>query len=118
MQLTCPKCQGAMRQYERSGVHVDQCTECRGIFLDRGELERMIDAETSFQTSAAPAAPVPSGRPQQGYQPQPYQQSGHDQRGHDQRGHGQHGHDQHGYGEHGYGQHKKKKRSFLEDLFD
>ena len=45
MQMTCPKCHGEMRQYERSGVMVDQCTECRGIFLDRGELEKLFDAE-------------------------------------------------------------------------
>ncbi|TDB82197.1 hypothetical protein E1091_18805, partial [Micromonospora fluostatini] len=38
--LTCPKCHGEMRQYERSGVVIDQCGECRGIFLDRGELEK------------------------------------------------------------------------------
>lgn len=43
--LICPKCGGQMRNYERSGVIVDQCTDCRGIFLDRGELERLIDAE-------------------------------------------------------------------------
>lgn len=43
--LTCPKCGGEMRSYERNGVVVDQCTECRGIFLDRGELERLVDAE-------------------------------------------------------------------------
>ena len=36
--LTCPKCHGEMRSYERSGVVIDQCLECRGIFLDRGEL--------------------------------------------------------------------------------
>lgn len=42
--LICPKCGGEMRTYERSGVHLDQCTECRGIFLDRGELEQLIDA--------------------------------------------------------------------------
>ncbi len=48
MDLTCPKCQGAMRTYERSGITVDQCTECRGIFLDRGELDRLIDAENAF----------------------------------------------------------------------
>lgn len=41
--LICPKCRGAMTSYERSGVVVDQCTECRGIFLDRGELERLLD---------------------------------------------------------------------------
>jgi Zn-finger nucleic acid-binding protein len=34
-----------MRTYERNGVVVDQCSECRGIFLDRGELERLVDAE-------------------------------------------------------------------------
>ena len=48
MELTCPKCHGPMRTYERNGVHVDQCTECRGIFLDRGELERLVDAENAY----------------------------------------------------------------------
>jgi Zn-finger nucleic acid-binding protein len=43
--ITCPKCGGEMRTYERNGVVVDQCVECRGIFLDRGELERLVDAE-------------------------------------------------------------------------
>ena len=43
--LTCPKCAGQLRSYERNGVTVDQCTDCRGIFLDRGELERLIEAE-------------------------------------------------------------------------
>jgi Zn-finger nucleic acid-binding protein len=37
-----------MRTYERNGVVVDQCTDCRGVFLDRGELERLVDAESSF----------------------------------------------------------------------
>ena len=48
MELTCPKCHGTMRTYERNGVHVDQCVECRGIFLDRGELDRLIDAENAW----------------------------------------------------------------------
>ena len=48
MELTCPKCHGPMRTYERNGVHVDQCSECRGIFLDRGELDRLIDAENAW----------------------------------------------------------------------
>jgi uncharacterized protein len=34
-----------MRSYERNGVVVDQCTQCKGLFLDRGELERLVDAE-------------------------------------------------------------------------
>lgn len=46
--LVCPKCGGEMRVYERSGMNVDQCTNCRGIFLDRGELERLVDAESTY----------------------------------------------------------------------
>ena len=45
--LSCPKCGSEMHSYERSGVTVDQCTGCRGLFLDRGELEHLIDAENS-----------------------------------------------------------------------
>ena len=37
-----------MRSYERSGLTVDQCTGCRGVFLDRGELERLVDAEGAY----------------------------------------------------------------------
>lgn len=43
--LICPKCRGEMRTYERNGIVIDQCEECRGIFLDRGELEQLLDAE-------------------------------------------------------------------------
>ncbi|MCZ2839447.1 TFIIB-type zinc ribbon-containing protein [Modestobacter sp. VKM Ac-2985] len=57
MDLVCPKCQGTMRTYERNGVHVDQCTDCRGIFLDRGELERLVDAENAWHDGPAAAAP-------------------------------------------------------------
>jgi Zn-finger nucleic acid-binding protein len=52
-QMTCPKCLGPMRQYERGAVIVDQCQECRGIFLDRGELERLTDAENSYHGRTA-----------------------------------------------------------------
>jgi Zn-finger nucleic acid-binding protein len=48
--LICPKCGGEMRSYERNGVVVEQCGECRGIFLDRGELERLADAEGRHYT--------------------------------------------------------------------
>lgn len=57
MELTCPKCRGEMRSYERNGVVVDQCRECRGIFLDRGELETLLDAEASwYRAGRAPAS--------------------------------------------------------------
>jgi hypothetical protein len=61
--MRCPKCAAEMVTYERSGIHVDQCRECRGIFLDRGELERLVDAESAGAgwagPSMNPSAPVP-----------------------------------------------------------
>ena len=96
-----------MRSYERNGVTVDQCTECRGIFLDRGELERLVDAETSWNAAgAAPsAAPPPGGGADLGRVVGEVLQQA--------RG-GKHS----GYGQ-PYGQrHPKRKKSFLEQLFD
>ena len=48
MSLLCPKCHNVMHQYERNGVVVDQCTECKGLFLDRGELEKLVKAENGW----------------------------------------------------------------------
>lgn len=73
MELTCPKCHGSMRTYERNGVHVDQCTECRGIFLDRGELERLVTAENAWhassEASVAPRQPSQGQSYGRGYSP-------------------------------------------------
>jgi uncharacterized protein len=43
-----------MATYERSGVVLDQCRECRGIYLDRGELEHLVDAEGGAWLGPAP----------------------------------------------------------------
>lgn len=56
--LVCPKCQDGMETLERSGVVIEQCNGCRGVFLDRGELERLIDAESQYLASL-PAVTVP-----------------------------------------------------------
>jgi Zn-finger nucleic acid-binding protein len=85
--MTCPKCQGEMRAYERNGVHVDQCSDCRGLFLDRGELERLVEAEGSFYREP-PAAP----------------------RHEEHRGHSEYEY----RGKH----YKKRRKHFLEELFD
>jgi Zn-finger nucleic acid-binding protein len=37
-----------MRTHKRNGVTIEQCRKCHGIFLDRGELEQLIGAESSF----------------------------------------------------------------------
>jgi Zn-finger nucleic acid-binding protein len=65
MALTCPKCAGEMRGYERNGVTIDQCTECRGIFLDRGELDRLVDAEGAYYGKPEPPRREPEYREQQ-----------------------------------------------------
>ena len=48
-----------MRAYERSGITVDHCAECRGIFLDRGELERLLDAEAPLPMLASSESAQP-----------------------------------------------------------
>jgi uncharacterized protein len=97
MDLTCPKCHGTMRQYERNSVTIDQCGDCRGVFLDRGELEKLMDAEARWADSAPVAGPPP-----QQYQPAPPQ--------HYQQGYQQPYRDQY--------HRKHKRKSFLDELFD
>lgn len=46
--FTCPKCAGSMRTYDRNGVHIEQCDSCRGIFLDFGEFENLVQLENRF----------------------------------------------------------------------
>jgi hypothetical protein len=45
MAMTCPSCGGDLVELERSGVHLDACRECRGVWLDRGELDRVVERE-------------------------------------------------------------------------
>lgn len=106
--LTCPKCRGSMRTYERSGVTVDQCTECRGIFLDRGELEKLVDAEIAFNGPQ----PVQQQVPPQPQQPRYEEKRYDDRRYEDKR---RYDNDRGGYQQ--YPQ-RKKKKSFFDELFD
>jgi Zn-finger nucleic acid-binding protein len=43
--MTCPSCGGELVELERSGVRVDACRQCRGVWLDRGELDRILERE-------------------------------------------------------------------------
>lgn len=98
--LICPKCQGTMRTYERSGITVDQCADCRGIFLDRGELEHLVDAEQSWQRRE------PSQRERERDREIPFPRTfGGDDDDDDDRWRGE-------------GSRKRRKRSFFDDLFD
>ena len=56
-QLKCPSCDGAMQHLEKRGVLVDICQDCRGVFLDRGEFDKLLDeAARQEQTPLADEA--------------------------------------------------------------
>lgn len=57
--MQCPKCHGLMQTYNRSGVQIEQCGGCRGIFLDYGELEALTRLETQWTQQAPPPAQAP-----------------------------------------------------------
>lgn len=46
--LQCPKCESELSTHERHGVVIEECPGCKGVFLDRGELEQLIDAESRY----------------------------------------------------------------------
>ncbi|KQZ09227.1 hypothetical protein ESP57_13935 [Agromyces fucosus] len=112
--MQCPTDGTVLVMSERSGIEIDYCPTCRGVWLDRGELDKIVERaarEFSAPTQAAPAPPAPPTQPQAPAYGQPsYQQSGYDNRG-DNRGY-----DNRGYGDQGY--RKKKKESWLSELFD
>ena len=56
--MQCPKCHAAMHTYNRNGVQIEQCSGCRGIFLDYGELESLTRLESQWTQQAPPAPPV------------------------------------------------------------
>jgi uncharacterized protein len=56
--LECPKCAAKMVTTDRSGIMIDECCGCRGVYLDRGELELLIDAESQY-LATLPAAVSP-----------------------------------------------------------
>jgi uncharacterized protein len=57
-QLTCPKCDAPLHRFERSGVVIERCTHCRGVFLDRGELEHLIEVEGALLYGPSPGNAV------------------------------------------------------------
>jgi len=103
--MKCPVClQPDLVMSERQGIEVDYCPQCRGVWLDRGELDKII--ERSVAQPAAPPAP-PAQQPGYGQQPAYGQQPGYVDREYDR--HRKYDHDYH---------HRKKRRGFLGDIFD
>jgi Zn-finger nucleic acid-binding protein len=83
--MKCPINQTTLVLSERSGIEIDYCPECRGVWLDRGELDKLID-----KSAVAVETPTPS------------------------HGRSEHRSDASGAPQ----QHKKRRESFLGDLFD
>ena len=107
--MLCPICGVALVMAERQGVEIDYCPKCRGVWLDRGELDKII--ERSLGVAAPAAAPMAPPAPQPGapvYQPEPRAQHGH--RDDDRRRYRDDDDD--------YRYKKKRKESFLGEIFD
>lgn len=55
--MQCPKCHAPMHTYNRNGVQIEQCANCRGIFLDYGELEALTRLESQWSQPGPPPPP-------------------------------------------------------------
>lgn len=62
--LVCPSCRVALVMSERQGIEVDYCPQCRGIWLDRGELDKIL--ERAGREAAPQPQPSSYARPQSG----------------------------------------------------
>ena len=103
--MKCPVCSGIdLIMAERQGVEIDYCPECRGVWLDRGELDKIIERSGT----ATPAYVQQEPQRQQPLYNQQQQQQ--------QQYHGKPHHDDHGYNQGQNGYHKKK--SWMSELFD
>lgn len=90
--MKCPNCDRELVMSDRNGVEIDYCPECRGVWLDRGELDKIIERSNQFG----------QGNPDKKYDDDHKKYD--DRREHHQK------RDEH--------PHKKKRGSFLGDLFD
>ncbi len=98
--MNCPVCKGvSLVMSERQGIEIDYCPQCRGVWLDRGELDKIIDRSVVAPPPAPSVAPVARGY-EQSHAPH-----------YDNRSHG---HSAHSHG----GHYKKKREGFLSDIFD
>ena len=118
--MQCPVDGETLVMTERYGIEIDYCPKCRGVWLDRGELDKIIeramaDADGPAPSRSAPAAPISPAPPRQQaapvYQPEP-QRAPQTYREDDRR---RRDDDDDDYRP---GYKKKRRESFLSDLFD
>ncbi len=93
--LLCPTCRVPLTMSERQGVEIDYCQQCRGVWLDRGELDKIIERGEA-------AAPVSSARASEP-EPREWREDRHG---------GSHGSSHGGY------RGGRRRKGFLAELFD
>lgn len=98
--MKCPVCKIDLVMSERSGVEIDYCPECRGVWLDRGELDKIIER-------SAINTPQPQQSVRQNYSENTQSRDQY-----------QHNHKSNDNDSDYNSPKKKKKESFLGDLFD
>ena len=109
MAMKCPVDDSELSISSREGIEIDFCPQCRGVWLDRGELDKIIErAAGAYGGVPQPATAPPPRREEPRYDDRRYD----DRRRDDDRYHDDRRHDD------GYGRKKKKRGGFLEDLFD
>ena len=99
--MLCPLDRTALVMSERQGIEIDCCPSCRGIWLDRGELDKILERSAAESGPAQQPAAPPSGGRENYSPPRDYSQCDHG--------------DDRGYR---HGGHRKPKKSFLSELFD
>lgn len=108
--LRCPSCDGPMQAVERRGAFIDICRDCKGVYLDRGELDKLLD-EAAKQDAVAPtdpaAVPAPSALADEAERLRA-------RRGRDHRDH----RDDDDDGDHGWERGRGRRRGWLDDIFD
>lgn len=105
--MKCPLCENAnLMMSERQGIEIDYCPQCRGVWLDRGELDKIIE-----RSLATPSTPNAEQRNPVQAQPKSYPQHQTPSYPQQQKHQSSYGHQPHPY-------HKKKKEGFLSELFD
>ena len=101
--MSCPVCRVPLAMSDRQGIEIDYCPQCRGVWLDRGELDKII--ERSSAQVAAPPPPRSPAPPRESPVRQDYQR----------RADGPWGGQRESYGHSGR---PKKRKSWLNELFD
>ena len=104
--MLCPLDKTTLVMSERQGIEIDYCPSCRGVWLDRGELDKILERSAAESEPARQPAAPPSGGREEYSSPRDY-----GQRDYGQRDHG----DDRGYRQGGQ---RKPKKSFLSELFD